>query len=138
MAMTFPPRVILHPTDYSDCSEEALRLAARLAGDYDAKLVILHVRPAGGGKSGDWCEGLRKGLHQLRPSVADIPTEQCVQEGDAAASIVNAARETGCDLIVMGTHGRSGLGRLALGSVAEQVVRQVTCPVLLAKAPASH
>jgi nucleotide-binding universal stress UspA family protein len=134
--MSFPPRVILHPTDYSDCSEEALRLAARLAGDYEAKLVVLHVRPANGGKSGSWCEGLRHGLHELGTGVDPASgAEQCVKEGDAAASIVEAAKETECDLIVMGTHGRTGLGRLALGSVADQVVRKVTCPVLLAKAP---
>jgi nucleotide-binding universal stress UspA family protein len=134
--MTFPPKVILHPTDYSDCSEEALRLAARLAGDYGARLVVLHVRPANGAHSGGWCEGLRAGLHQLRPGVdAALATEECVKEGDAAASIVQAAKETGCDMIVMGTHGRTGLGRLALGSVADQVVRKVVCPVLLAKAP---
>ncbi len=134
--MAFPPRVILHPTDYSDCSEEALRLAARVAGDYGAKLVVLHVRPAGGGETGGWCEGLRAGLRQLQPAVDPaLATEQCVKDGDAAASILQAARETGCDLIVMGTRGRTGLGRLALGSVAEMVLRKATCPVLLAKAP---
>jgi nucleotide-binding universal stress UspA family protein len=133
--MKFPPKVILLPTDYSECSEEALRLAARLAGDYESRLVVLHVRPAGGGKAIGWCEGLRAGLHQLRPGVDPaITSEECVTEGDAATSILQAAKETACDLIVMGTHGRSGLGRLALGSVAEQVVRKAPCPVLLAKA----
>jgi nucleotide-binding universal stress UspA family protein len=133
--MVFPPKVILHPTDYSDCSEEALRLAARLAGDYGAKLVVLHVQPTNGA-GGGWCEGLREGLHQLRHGVDPaLTTEQCIKQGDVAASIVQAAREVACDMIVMGTHGRTGLGRLALGSVADQVIRKVECPVLLAKSP---
>jgi nucleotide-binding universal stress UspA family protein len=135
--MAFPPKVILLPTDYSECSEEALRLAARLAGDYESRLVVLHVRPVGGGKAGGWCEGWRAGLHELRPGVDPaIASEHCVTEGDAAASILQAAKETSCDLIVMGTHGRTGIGRMALGSVAEQVVRKAACPVLLAKAEA--
>lgn len=134
--MAFPPRVILNPTDYSDCSEESLRLAAKLADDYGARLVVLHVQSSSGRDTGDWCESLRKGLHQLRPTVDPaLSIEQCVKEGDAASVIVQTAKENNCDLIVMGTHGRSGLGRMALGSVADQVVRQTACPVLLVKAP---
>src|SRR5207247_9050465 len=56
-------------------------------------------------------------------------------EGDAAKEIVELARDSQCDLIVMGTHGRTGLGRLLMGSVAEQVMRRAPCPVLTIKAP---
>jgi nucleotide-binding universal stress UspA family protein len=59
-----------------------------------------------------------------------------LEEGIPAEEIVRVAREVEADLIVMGTHGRSGLGRLLLGSVAEQVMRHATCPVLTLKAPA--
>jgi nucleotide-binding universal stress UspA family protein len=135
--MAFPPRVILNPTDYSECSEESLRIAAKLARDYGAQLVVLHVRPPDGGPAGGWCERLRAGLHQLQRTDPDLAVDQCVKEAeDAAGAIVQAASECDSDLIVMGTHGRSGLGRLALGSVAEQFARKAACPVLLVKAPA--
>jgi nucleotide-binding universal stress UspA family protein len=58
-----------------------------------------------------------------------------VEEGDAAAGIVGAARATGCDLIVMGTHGRTGLERVVIGSVAENVLRTAPCPVMTVKTP---
>jgi nucleotide-binding universal stress UspA family protein len=58
-----------------------------------------------------------------------------VEEGDAAKGIVNAAQATQCDLIVMGTHGRTGLSRLLMGSVAEKVLRSAPCPVLTVKVP---
>jgi nucleotide-binding universal stress UspA family protein len=55
--------------------------------------------------------------------------------GDPALEILDEAQESKVDLIVMGTHGRSGLGRLLMGSVAESVVRKAACPVLTVKAP---
>ena len=58
-----------------------------------------------------------------------------VHEGDPATQIVRVAQETRCDLIVLGTHGRTGLGRLLMGSVAEQVLRKAPCPVLTVKTP---
>jgi nucleotide-binding universal stress UspA family protein len=58
-----------------------------------------------------------------------------VEEGDAATQIIRVAEETGCGLIVMGTHGRTALGRLLLGSVAGQVLRKAPCPVLTVKTP---
>jgi len=59
------------------------------------------------------------------------------EDGDAAEEILRVAEEVRCDLIVMGTHGRSGLGRLLMGSVAEQVMRKARCPVLTVKCPAA-
>jgi nucleotide-binding universal stress UspA family protein len=61
--------------------------------------------------------------------------EHQLAEGDTAREILEVAREHGAGLIVMGTHGRTGLGRLLLGSVAEQVLRQSSCPVLTVKFP---
>src|SRR5262249_33247405 len=66
---------------------------------------------------------------------AEVRVEHRLAEGDAAAEILRVARETNCDLVVMGTHGRKGLGRLLMGSVAEQVVRKAPCPVLTLKTP---
>jgi nucleotide-binding universal stress UspA family protein len=59
-------------------------------------------------------------------------------EGDAVDEILRVARDADADLIVLGTHGRTGLGRLLMGSVAEQVVRRAPCPVLVVKAPAER
>ena len=68
-------------------------------------------------------------LAKLRPAEG-VQLETKLEVGEAAPSIVRFAREAGCELIVMGTHGRSGLERLILGSVAEHVLRQAPCPVL--------
>ena len=65
------------------------------------------------------------------------PVETRLRQGDAAEEILSSAEELGCDLIVMGTHGRSGLGRLLMGSVAESVLRKARCPVLTVKSPLS-
>jgi quercetin dioxygenase-like cupin family protein len=58
-----------------------------------------------------------------------------VAEGDASVAILRLAQAAGCDLIVMGTHGRTGLGRLLAGSVAEEVLRKAACPVMAVKTP---
>jgi nucleotide-binding universal stress UspA family protein len=63
------------------------------------------------------------------------PAERRLEEGDPATEICRVANEAGCELIAIGTHGRTGLGRLLMGSVAEQVVRRAPCPVLTVKAP---
>jgi nucleotide-binding universal stress UspA family protein len=70
------------------------------------------------------------------PKLRELRLETKMVEGHPAETICRVAKEEGCDLIVMGTHGRSGLGRLLLGSVAEQVLREAACPVLTVKMPA--
>jgi nucleotide-binding universal stress UspA family protein len=74
-------------------------------------------------------------LTEPRGLLTGLPVEYRLLEGDPARTILETARETGCDLIVMGTHGRSGLGRFLMGSVAERVLRKAPCPVLTLKAP---
>ena len=74
-------------------------------------------------------------LAQVCPSEPTIPVEYHLRRGVPAEEIMRLARESHCDLIVMGTHHRSNWGRLLLGSVAEAVVRQALCPVLTIKAP---
>ena len=64
-----------------------------------------------------------------------VPVERRLAEGDPADVILHFARQTPADLVVMGTHGRTGLGRVLMGSVAEQVVRKAPCPVLTVTAP---
>src|SRR5262249_19419079 len=72
---------------------------------------------------------------QLRFREIKVHMEHRLVEGNPATEILHVARETGCDLIVMGTHGRRGLKRLLMGSVAEDVMRKVPYPVMIVKAP---
>jgi nucleotide-binding universal stress UspA family protein len=79
-------------------------------------------------------EKLWEAIRRPRPEEQGVDVEHRLVEGDPAAEILKMAAQTGCDLIVMGTHGRSGLPRWFTGSVAEEVIRHAPCPVLIAKA----
>jgi nucleotide-binding universal stress UspA family protein len=136
----FPIRTILHPTDFSECSEAAFRTACSLARDNDARLIALHViGPAEDPFSAvDGAPGvpsvdrnaLRERLRDLSPPDLGIELEPELREGYAAAEILRVAEESQCDLIILGTHGRGEVGRLLVGSVAETVVRGARCSVL--------
>lgn len=139
-----PMRIILHPTDFSEHSNFAFALACAIARDYGARLLVLHaVTPPmvvyGEGilppEPEEHKGRLREQLQKVVPTDPKIVVEHRLVEGDAAASILRVAEEIKCDLIVMGTHGRTGVGRLIMGSVAEQVVRKAVCPVLTVKGP---
>ena len=139
-----PIHTILHPTDFSDCSDGAFRLACALARDYDARIVVLHVVELPAVVSGDGMlvipysidsEPLREQLQQLQSGDPKIPVEHRLVEGYPAEQILRVAAEMSCDLILMGTHGRTALNRLLMGSVAEEVVRKAPCPVLTVKTP---
>ena len=140
-----PIKTILHPTDFSKPSEYALRFACALARDYQARLLLLHViePPVYYGELGmtvplpaDFHESLEKRLSQLVPADCGIPVQIMLVEGNAAGEIRRAAEEQHCSLVVLGTHGRTGLSRVLLGSVAEDVVRHSRVPVLTLKTPA--
>lgn len=138
-------QAILFPTDFMGHSEYAFHLACALAKDHGARLIVLHVlRPivvyAEAGavlQDAGFHEEAENQLHRFQPP-ASIRVEHRVVEGDPATEIVNLATDTACDLIVMETHGRSGLSRFFLGSVAEQVMRQAPCPVLTLKTPVAE
>ena len=138
---------ILHPTDFSPGSAAAFACACDLARDYDARLVVLHafgpVVPVG-------AEGVivssdldelraiaRKELDAVRPADPTVRVERALREGMSTQVILETAKETGADLIVIGTHGRTGFRRLLLGSVTEEVLRKAPCPVLTVKAQAA-
>lgn len=141
--MMWPPRIILHPTDFSTQSQHALRLANSLAQQHSARLVVLHVaepqHPPGmlppSPHSESYYAALRKTLQELQPLDAKVRREKQLADGEPASEILRVAQEIRCDLIVMGTHGRTGLKHLLMGSIAEQVVRKATCTVLTVKAP---
>jgi nucleotide-binding universal stress UspA family protein len=139
-------RKILVPTDFSKSSQEGLRWATSLARDSGATLIIAHVEEPpmayGGGEfylgvEETTREELRKALVQVLPTDPAVPFEHKLLIGDPATAIVTLAEDENVDLIVMGTHGRRGLTRLLMGSVAEAVIRRATCPVLTVKQPAA-
>lgn len=137
---------ILFPTDFSSASEQALRWATSLARDSGASITILHVEEPpmayGGGEmyvgfdDAATKEELRRVLVQVVPSDHNVAFDHKLLVGDPANAIVHEAEAENADLIVMGTHGRTGLTRLLMGSVAEAVVRRAKCPVLTVKQPA--
>jgi nucleotide-binding universal stress UspA family protein len=140
----FPIRRILHPTDFSNLSKAAFEVACALARDYNAELVITHVVPPPAVYAPDGIAmpmpveepyEARATLAQIRPADPRVKFEHKLLEGTPAHEILKYANETRVDLIVLGTHGSSGLGRLLMGSVAEDVLRKASCPVLTVKAP---
>lgn len=141
---------ILVALDGSDPSTRAFDEALRLAGDQHAKLRIIHVIDVGGlyaaGMEGvdvtpverAWVDAgkqvLEHSLEQARKAGVDGETSLLETDGERISDvIISAATSWGADLIVMGTHGRHGLGHLLLGSVAEGVVRAARTPVLLVR-----
>jgi nucleotide-binding universal stress UspA family protein len=142
----WPIKTVLHPTDFSGCSKDAFRLACALTRDQGARLIVLHVTSLpdvtykGYGVPGsplpaeEYRRKVRQELERLQPPDQQLRFEARLEEGDPVTEILRVAAETGTDLIVMGTHGKTGLRHFLMGSVAEQVVRKAPCPVLTLKA----
>jgi universal stress protein A len=132
---------ILCPVDFDQNSMAALEFAGELAGEEDgARLDILHVVPIPPGPEVaiqfDKLEGrARARLERLieRRLSPKVRYAVHIRTGDPATEIIGMAAESGAGLIVMATHGRKGLRRLVLGSVAERVVREAPCAVLSLK-----
>ena len=143
----FRPQVILHPTDYSETSNYALQIAAELARQHHAKLLVLHVAETLGPENVTFGEAtsqlepasyrhrLEEDLRQRVLVPAGVSVEYILAAGDVIQEIEHTAQKHGCDLIVMGTHGRTGLSHLVMGSIAEKVIRLAPCPVLTMKIP---
>ena len=137
-------KTILHPTDFSEESRAAFQMACSLAREYGAKLVIVHAAPIEivyGGMVGvpmepyPYLHTLEQHLEEMKLSCPGIVVDVHLREGAAVNEILDDAEEVHADLIVMGTHGRSGVGRILLGSIAEGVLRKARCPVLTLKGP---
>ena len=138
----FKPQHILHPTDFSDHSRAAFDVACSIARDSGADLLVVHVVPppvsideVADSRRDGYRDRLRDELHALRPADPKPGVGHLLLDGDPAEVIVETAAAQGADLVVLGTHGRTGVGRLLMGSVAEQVLRKATRPVLTVKAP---
>ena len=134
---------ILHPTDFSEASELACERAVDLARQCGAKLTLLHAYANPVAVEGGWA------LPDPRPELEDalslvanedqsLAVVRVLRMGTPAESIIEYAREHNCDLIVMGTHGRTGLSHLLMGSVAERVVRFAPCPVMVVRQQAAE
>ena len=136
---------IIFPTDFSTIGQTALEMATSLARDRGAKLLIVHVEEPpmayGGGElyygiQEPDQDDLRRMLTAVVPTDPDVGYEHRLIIGNPATAIVHVAEQEHADMIVMSTHGRTGIGRLLMGSVAEEVVRKAKCPVLTVKAAA--
>ena len=132
--------IILVPTDFSTASDAALPHAEALAKQKSASLLILHVEEPplayGGGElyyglPEPNSERILKMLEEVKPSDPTVAFTHRLTMGDPAGEIVRIAGEEGAEMIVLGTHGRSGMSRMLMGSVAEAVVRRAPCPVLV-------
>lgn len=141
--MTELPKTILVATDFSDTADHALDYAIALAGKLGAKLYLVNaialptfamVPELGVAATSTMLDGLvvdsQKALEKLIAAKAPTKIHTLMRTGDPRDVIVDTAAEVGSDLIVMGTHGRRGVTRALLGSVAEGVLRQASCPVL--------
>jgi nucleotide-binding universal stress UspA family protein len=142
---------ILFATDFSPPSDHALQLALELAEKFGAELHVLHVVQDLAPLVGDPAitidlsnKYLAEARQYAQRALQSLPGERRphagrtireLREGSPFVEIVRYAREMGIDLIVIGTHGRTGLKHLLLGSVAENVVRKASCPVLTVCAP---
>jgi nucleotide-binding universal stress UspA family protein len=140
-------KTILLPTDFSEPSEAAFHLGCSLARDHGSRLVLLHVvtPPTVAYTEGvmlppteDIRDEIWAKLDEIAPPEPGIEVERHMVEGEPSAEIMRLANESNADLIVMGTHGRRGLTRWVMGSVAEAVVRKAPCPVLTVKVPLTH
>lgn len=137
---------ILAPTDFSAYSDEGLRYADFLAGHFGSQVLVLHVltkqemetkekrSPPLGYRDEIFKEAERESLDHYHRAVGGERNSAKVNTATAAGvpfvEIIRKAREEDCDLIVMSTHGRTGLNHVMVGSVAENVVRMADCPVL--------
>jgi nucleotide-binding universal stress UspA family protein len=133
-------KTILFPTDFSTASDAALVHAESLARQMNARLLIVHVEEPplayGGGElyyglPEPNSERILKMLEDVKPSDPSVPYTHRLTMGDPAGEVVRMATDENAEMIILGTHGRTGMTRLLMGSVAEAIVRRAPCPVLV-------
>jgi len=146
-----PPKLILSPIDFSDSAHAALDVAADFAGRFGAELLLVHVVPAIPDlpasvsvlKEGEYDQSLddaaAKRLSDLVAMLAQKNVKARTEVGtanDVGMELVRSAEHNHADLIIIATHGMTGWHKIAFGSVAEKVVKQASCPVLVLRANA--
>ena len=142
--MTQPdPYIILSAFAFDETGECALHEAVRSAGQFpNSELHIIHVTPDLGEAQSDTPSSLRAQVDQAPALLEERVQQACaglslrvyahIRRGDAASAILHTAAEIGADLLVIGSHRRHGVAKLVLGSVAERILHEAHCPVLLA------
>jgi len=146
-----PPKLILSPIDFSDSAHAALDVAADFATRFGAELLLVHVQPAIPDlpesvsmlKEGAYDQGLAdaagKRLSDLAAKLAQKNVKARTEVGtanDVGMELVRSAEHNHADMIIIATHGMTGWHQIAFGSVAEKVVKQASCPVLVLRANA--
>ncbi|MCX5828104.1 MAG: universal stress protein [Deltaproteobacteria bacterium] len=147
----FAPKMILVPTDFSPCSDQALRKAADIAAQFGSKIFLLHVIDERIRQCAiDYClqeevmsrleqESIQTSKEKLQGEVDAISEARQLEiifdivVGVPAEMIIKEQQDRGIDLIVIASHGRTGLMKYVMGSVAEKVVGGAKCPVLVVK-----
>jgi universal stress protein A len=139
----FKLKRILVPVDFSKCSAKAMEYAVPFAHQFGSELILLHVIPptvmlqtsefATQGIH-ESMEAAKESLERLGKSIGDkISSRSLVRIGSPHVEIIDAAKELDIDLIILSTHGRTGLAHILLGATAEKVVRRAGCPVLVVR-----
>ena len=137
--LVFRLKKILVPLDFSTCSSKALQYALPFARQFKAALILVHAvqlpvaAPEMIFADAPSVADARAELERLAKTIDFAPCHCNVRIGAPATEIIEAAVESGTDLIILSTHGRSGLAHMILGSTAERVVRQAPCPVLVVR-----
>jgi universal stress protein A len=144
----FKLKNILVPIDFSACSKKALQYAIPFARQFNATLTLVHVVQSNYFPGGEFSGGydFARAEKEMRESAGQqlaklvleevdefVPVKTLVRGGPPVQEIVTAARETESDLILLSTHGRTGLKHVFLGSVTENIVRLAPCPVLVVR-----
>ncbi len=148
----FTPKNILVPTDFSSFSDAALKNAVDIAKQYQATIYLLHVIDEGLQQCAvDYCltdemirqieeqstktttEKLQQEVKRIIDSRADVKVSFTVKRGNPSEEIINTEKEKNIDLIVIASHGRTGIMKHLIGSVAENVMRGARAPVLLVR-----
>lgn len=146
----FAPKRILVPTDFSDYSDEALKQALELAKQYNSKVYLLHVANPVTQCTADYCldvetfkkaeenamiqarEMMQKELQKF-PEFQEIEIISDIREGEPVKEILKEQEEKGVDLIVMPSHGRTGMLKRLMGQISEKVMEEAKSPVLLVR-----
>ena len=141
----FSLKKILVPVDFTECTDKALSYALPFARQFGASLTLLHVVEPAVGAAAEAAlvnvysdEEAERNLANMKARVEKQAKCQTVlRKGYAAKEIIDVASERHCDLIILSTHGRTGLDRLISGSTSEKVVRRAGCPILVVR-PHEH
>lgn len=132
---------ILYATDFSGHSQSALPYVLSMARNYDSRVIVANVvsiYPFSHTAPTQWvqsvmAQGIREGreaLHALEPALEGVRHEALIRKGDICGELSTLVDEKEIDLLIVGTHGRAGISKVLMGSVAEKITREATCPVL--------